>query len=167
MSKLIQSQQVILKDLGLYPGEIDGSWCKLSESAMAGFQHTAGFAGLKARPANQYFSPFEELPKGWTWAEDGSEIFVDENGVAEAVKAKIDADAAEAAALAQKEADDKAAADKAQADADAAALAQKEADDKAAADAAAAAAVVVEPAVVEPAPAAEPVVPGAAPLKKK
>jgi hypothetical protein len=147
MSKLIQSQQVILKDLGLYPGEIDGSWCKLSESAMAGFQHTAGFAGLKARPANQYFSPFEELPKGWTWAEDGSEIFVDENGVAEAVKAKIDADAAEAAALAQ-----------------------KEADDKAAADAAAAAAVVVEPAVVEPAPAApaaEPVVPGAAPLKKK
>jgi hypothetical protein len=74
MRKLIECQQKLLKERGLYNGKIDGAWELQSQSAMAGFQQTREFAGLKPRLQNEYFSPFEDLPKGWVWSEDGQTI---------------------------------------------------------------------------------------------
>lgn len=77
MNRLIASQQEILKMLYLYDGVVDGNWGYKSQSAMAGLQNNLTFAGLKPRPTNIYFSPFEELPIGWSWEEDGSSILFD------------------------------------------------------------------------------------------
>jgi hypothetical protein len=77
MVKLIKCQQQILKELGLYQGIVDGSWGLKSQSAMAGFQLSAVCAGMPIRSDNQPFAPFETLPKGWAWSEDGEGICVE------------------------------------------------------------------------------------------
>lgn len=75
MLELIKSQQKILKDLGLYAGAIDGAWNLKSQLAMAGLQHSPSFTGLKARPDNSFFRPFEPLPKGMVWSEDNTVVY--------------------------------------------------------------------------------------------
>jgi hypothetical protein len=96
---LIKCQQSILKDLGLYQGKIEGAWGIKSMSAMAGLQDTTTFAGLRRRPGNEPFAPFEPLPKGWTWSEDGTSISVSAVEAIAPINAPVAAPPVEAAAL--------------------------------------------------------------------
>ena len=70
--ELIKSNQQALADLNLYVGKIDGVWNLKSRLAMAGLQHSPAFVGLKARPDSAYFAPFEPLPIGWSWSDEGA-----------------------------------------------------------------------------------------------
>jgi len=85
--KLIKSQQQILKDLGMYQGEVDGHWGPKTQSAFIGYMTQYRGVDLVGRGADNYFSPFEPLPEGLAWGKDeeGDAIVVAGEAVAAAI----------------------------------------------------------------------------------
>ena len=64
---LQKTQQVYLKKLGFYDGEIDGIWNEKCCAAMEKWKNSGKFYPANKRRGSGPFIPFERLPKGYSW----------------------------------------------------------------------------------------------------
>ena len=64
---LQKTQQVYLKKLGFYDGEIDGIWSEKCCAAMEKWKNSGKFLPANKKRGNGPFIPFERLPKGYSW----------------------------------------------------------------------------------------------------
>lgn len=64
---LQKTQQVYLKKLGFYDGEIDGIWNEKCCAAMEKWKNSGKFLPANKKRGNGPFIPFERLPKGYSW----------------------------------------------------------------------------------------------------
>lgn len=63
----VKSQQLLMRELGIYKGAVDGIWGDLSVAAMNDFKSLPEYAPASPRRSNTPFLPFDRLPKGFKW----------------------------------------------------------------------------------------------------
>lgn len=63
----VKSQQLLMRELGIYKGAVDGIWGDLSVAAMNDFKSLPEYAPASPRRSNTPFLPFDRLPKGYKW----------------------------------------------------------------------------------------------------
>lgn len=79
---LHKSQQVYLRELGFYTGEIDGIWGQKSHEAMKLWVESPKFGPANKKRGTGPIIPFERLPKGYSWGVlDGQRCVVKKNSL--------------------------------------------------------------------------------------